>query len=294
MVNLKTIVAKEKATPAVLRRTALFYLLAFAFSWTIWIALILYPPLYSEFLLILGSFGPIVAAICTNAIFGGRPALGRWLRQTFRWRMSLRWYLAGWLLLPLLFMSIQLALYLLFVGPVTLNNAGELPWYYVAAIFPLNVLLAAPIGSGMGEEPGWQGFALPGLVASFHPLIATVIHGILWGAWHLPAFTSAWGGSSQPLGWFFAYLIPLSMIMFWLTRKAGGSVIPAILLHSATNLYSSLFAGEMIFVGSLALHFTEFKTMAYWSVALVLILATRGRLGAGATNQLSPNRPAAA
>jgi len=101
---------------------------------------------------------------------------------------------------------------------------------------------------------------------------------VLWAAWHLPAFWASWMGD-QPLGWFFAYAIPLSMIAFWLTRKAKGSVIPAILLHTSTNLYSLLLLSDQIFVNALSANFTEIKTVLYWAIAIVLIVATRGRLG---------------
>jgi membrane protease YdiL (CAAX protease family) len=156
--------------------------------------------------------------------------------------------------------------------------AQDPAWYLVALVFPLNVLISAPIGSGMGEEPGWQGAAMPGMITRLHPLLACTIHGVLWAAWHLPAFLTTWMGN-QPLGWFFAYVIPLSVISFWLTRKAKGSVIPAVLLHSSTNLYSSYYTSDMIFANTLDANFTPIKTVVYGTIAVALILATRGRLG---------------
>ena len=67
-----------------------------------------------------------------------------------------------------------------------------------------------------------------------------------------------------------------------MTRKAKGSVIPAILLHSSTNLYSNYLLSGDLLTGTLAANLTQIKTVLYWAVAIVLIVATKGRLGYGA------------
>jgi membrane protease YdiL (CAAX protease family) len=139
--------------------------------------------------------------------------------------------------------------------------------------------LVIPLSSAF-EEAGWQGLALPKLTSRFHPLFANLVHGILWATWHIPAyFTLIWEGTDQPLPLLLAYAIPLSMIMFWLTRKSSGSAIPAIFLHQATNTYSSLFTSAAVFAGTLAAHFTILKTIVYWTIAVVLLIATKGQLG---------------
>ena len=262
------------------RRAGVLYLLAYAISWICWTLLIAFPQLDRQprILWRVGMFGPFLAAIAAALIYGGRAGLWTWLKTAFRWRIGVLWYLMGGLLLPVGIALLHVGLYLLTGGQVEM--ASDPPWYYVAAVFPLNVLIAAPIGSGMGEETGWQGFAMPNLIARLHPLLACAIHGVLWAAWHLPAFLTSWMGK-EPLGWFFLYVIPLSVISFWLTRKAKGSVIPAVLLHSSTNLYSSYFLSDTIFANTLSANFTPIKTVIYWAVAIVLIVATRGRLGYG-------------
>ena len=42
--------------------------------------------------------------------------------------------------------------------------------------------------SHLGEELGWRGFLLPRLAARQGPLRASLVVGLLWGLWHLPAF----------------------------------------------------------------------------------------------------------
>ena len=75
------------------------------------------------------------------------------------------------------------------------------------------------------------------------------------------------------------YAIPLAVILTWLTQKARGSVMPAIFLHYATNLYGKYLTGTEIFQIPLDLNFTQIKTILYWVIALFLIWRTQGTLG---------------
>ena len=75
------------------------------------------------------------------------------------------------------------------------------------------------------------------------------------------------------------YTIPLAVILTWLTQKARDSVMPAVLLHHATNLYGSYLTGTEIFQQPLESNFTEIKTVIYWVIALIIIWQTRGKLG---------------
>ena len=270
--------AHEPSSQASIRRAGVFYGLAYAISWLSWTLLMTFPQLDRQprILWKVGQFGPFLAAIATALIYGGRAGLWRWLKAAFKWRIGVLWYFMGGLIMPIGMASLHIALYLLTGGEVEL--ASDPPWYVTALFFPIIVLINAPFGSGMGEEPGWQGFVMPRLVKRFHPLLACTLHGVLWAAWHLPAFYASWMGE-QPLGWFFAYAIPLSIIAFWLTRQAKGSVIPAVLLHSSSNLYSTYLLSDQIMTSTLAANFTEIKTIVYWAIAIVLIVATRGRLG---------------
>ena len=75
------------------------------------------------------------------------------------------------------------------------------------------------------------------------------------------------------------YTPPLALILTWLTQKARGSVMPAVLLHHATNLYGSYLTGTEVFAKPLDFNFTEIKTIIYWVAALIIIWRTRGTLG---------------
>ena len=261
------------------RGAATFYLLAYALSWSIWGTFIFNPQIvdFAPLLIMIGAYGPLFAALILNRYAGGRGAGRKWFRAVFRWRPVWRWIVFGGLLLPLLIALVHLVLYRSFVGPFSLS--ADPPWYWAVSVVPFNVLVLAWFSSAV-EEFGWQGFALPRLTEQMHPLLANLLHGVLWGTWHLPLYLSEdWSGNHQAIWLLYGITLSLAPMMYWLTRRASGSVVPAVLLHAATNLYSEMYEGEEVFSGSLSTRFVEIKTFIYVLIALILIVATRGWLG---------------
>ncbi|EPX81056.1 Abortive infection protein [Litoreibacter arenae DSM 19593] len=86
------------------------------------------------------------------------------------------------------------------------------------------------------EEFGWRGLALPLLQRKMAPIWAGLLLGIIWGAWHLPAFflsgtpQSAWGISPFIIG-----SIAVSVILTPLFNASGGSILLAALFHFQLN-----------------------------------------------------------
>jgi membrane protease YdiL (CAAX protease family) len=87
-----------------------------------------------------------------------------------------------------------------------------------------------------GEEIGWRGYALPKLQEKYHPLVASVILGVLWGFWHLPSFFTAGSiheGMSLPF--FVLATVGYSILYTWVYNGTGGSLLLTCLLHAANN-----------------------------------------------------------
>lgn len=102
----------------------------------------------------------------------------------------------------------------------------------------------------------------------------------MWMAWHLPMyFAPGWSGADQPLQWFLLYAIGLSLIMAWLYPKSSRSVLPVMLLHAGTNHVFNYFPMETVVIQSLAYDFNVLKTVVYWTIAIILLITTTGRLG---------------
>src|SRR3712207_5243136 len=69
---------------------AVFLVLAFALSWSVWPLTLLNPDSSP-----MVPFGPALAALAVSALVGGRTAVLHLLRQLARWRLDPRWYVAA-------------------------------------------------------------------------------------------------------------------------------------------------------------------------------------------------------
>jgi membrane protease YdiL (CAAX protease family) len=291
--NQKMATTVQKKTK---RMLIMFFVLAYAIIWALLLPILLFPQRADQldFLLLIAAYAPFLAAIITTIIYDGRAGLWNWLKSVFKWRIPFIWYLVGGVLINFLFVALHIGLYLLLGGRILLAN-GDIPWYGYLAIFPVAVFLSFPFGSGLGEEAGWRGFALPKLLERYSPVTASIILGVLWGLWHTPALLmSSWEGSSQGL-LLFVYVIPLTIIMTWVYLKSHRSTIPLMLMHTGGNFYGSMLSSslvmETVLVDSPGLDFTILKTIYYTVVAVVLLIITKGRLGYSGEEETIPLTP---
>ncbi|MFC2014811.1 CPBP family intramembrane glutamic endopeptidase [Chloroflexota bacterium] len=249
-----------------------FFVLAFAISWCIWIPNIIVTGGKMSFFTYAGGFGPFLSAVIVLWIVEKKEGLSQWLRRIFWLRINIVWYLVGAFILPIGVVLFQFGLYSFWGGQPDFANA--LPWWLYLLNLPIVMLFA-----GGNEEPGWRGFALPKLLANRSPIIASLILGILWATWHLPVFfNSVWSGYGTPFIWFLANVVGLSFIMTWLYYRSRRSVFPVMLFHQATNIIWNYFPMPDEILSGMN-DFIVMKTIVYWITVIVLILATKGRLG---------------
>ncbi|WP_232660265.1 CPBP family intramembrane glutamic endopeptidase [Pseudonocardia sp. TRM90224] len=223
-----------------------------------------------------GSFvGPIGAAFLVTALSGGRPALRRWGARLIRLRVGWHWYAAVLVGVPVVYV---LATLLLPGGwealrPPTLG--------LLLAYVPM--LLAQLATTGLAEEPGWRDFALPLLQRRFGPFAGTLVVGTLWGAWHLPLFFTGWAGwpdvTIRQFGEFMLAAIALSIVMTWLFNRTGESLPIVMLFHCSLNSVASLVWAPMFPTMDAGRDSLTALLIASMVLAVVCIVATRGRLG---------------
>lgn len=96
--------------------------------------------------------------------------------------------------------------------------------------------------NGVGEELGWRGFAVERL-AKRHSLVATaLIIALVWAPWHLPAFFLSASfrtfAVADVVGWAIG-LTAGSVVLAWLYRGSGGSVLRVSAWHTAFNVTSA-------------------------------------------------------
>jgi uncharacterized protein len=251
-----------------------FFALAYALSW-----LILVPaglgllPDSAGILAWLAPFGPAVAAFVVTALTGGRPAVGQLLRRMVQWRVGVHWYLLILFGVPLVELLGAFAV----LGSVPLDDLAK-NWPLIFTSYLPQVLVAVVV-IGLAEETGWRGFALPRLQERRGPLVGTAVLAVVWALWHLPNLLfGGWTGASYAL-WLVGTLA-VAFVYTWLFNNTGGSILLVALLHAAINMSSGLVLDLVPGIED------EFGVLLYGAiaiacviVALVLIAATRGRLG---------------
>lgn len=262
---------------------ALFFVLAYLFSWLIWG---LEGNVEDGGLLVwLGSAGPALAAILVAGLSQGRSGLEALLSRLFVWRVGIRWYLVALLLVPVVGLGIA-AGYVL-----TGNLTAALPSvdYWRANLGQHFVAVASAVMLGLfvsvGEELGWRGYALPKLQERVHPLASSVVIGILWGMWHFNGLLGGQSEAPQFLDMLFFVLgtVSASVIYTWLFNNTRGSVPVACLFHSVYDVTVIWVLGVLPLPPSA----TRVGMLGLAGIALVIILMAGPRLSYDASSPLS-------
>lgn len=138
------------------------------------------PDLAPYFLLVSFSFGPTLAGLLVTALARGRAGLRELGARLAKARIAGRW-IAAIILIPVALALASLILGFL-LGGFQLDYSPLVP---LALALPFLVYLL--IFTGLAEEVGWRGYALPELQRHHSAEKASWILGIAWGLWHLPS-----------------------------------------------------------------------------------------------------------
>jgi membrane protease YdiL (CAAX protease family) len=208
-----------------------FFLLTYALMWacfgTVAAARIPANSVLGFLLITLGVFAPSLVALALTARAEGRAGVRALLGRIVQGPVAARWYIFAVAYIP----AIKLAAAAIQrVATGAWPRFGDVPLYLI----PLAILVSTPVQAG--EEVGWRGYALPRMAERMGLARASVLLGLLWAFWHLPQFfipeADTYGQS------FLVYVLQvtaLSVAMAWLFAKAGGSLLPVMLMHAAVN-----------------------------------------------------------
>jgi len=214
----------------------IFFALTFAWSWFCWLLSSVVKaqlPALAGVLFFAGGFGPSIAAIAVVTSVGGRDGLRNWLSRCLQWRIGWRW-LAIAFFLPLAVMALAAAAHVALGGTMASSPASG--HVLLAAV---NFLLVLLLGGPLGEEFGWRGYALPALQKRYSWRVASLILGGVWSVWHLPLFYITDTVQSHiPFALFMLSTVALSILFAWLFNCTRGSVLPALVLHTAVNAWA--------------------------------------------------------
>lgn len=233
----------------------LFFLIAFGLAVPAFLAATPDTPVGMQILLLaLGSYAPALAGVIASWIGRDEGEAAAFRQRIRTWRVGAKWYLYALLIPSLIWIpAVVLAARLGTLGQV--QAAG-------LAFFPVIFL------TNLGEEIGWRGYALPRLMQRFSPLTASLLLGVVWGAFHIPVYLQ------RPLVGLlsFALIVAVSVFLTWLFIGSGGSVLICTLFHAVLNTWVQvLLAGEN--AGALL----AVTVAVLWALAGVLV----ARLGVG-------------
>ena len=168
---------------------------------------------------------PTLVAVGLAAFIDGRQGVGALLRQCFRWRSPLVWYIIA----LVVGFVIQLGTSLLALATGRISTIEIAP--------PLAILVAF-VPFALLEEIGWRGFGLRHLLERYSPFTATLMIGLAWGLVHfgltlffMPDRSAVAGGLAV-----LAAAFPIT----WVFIRSGRNVLVATVLHFVYNAAGSV------------------------------------------------------
>lgn len=214
----------------------------------------------------LADFAFSIAGVVMIAVTAGRIGLRELWQRLTRWRIRWVWYVLG--LLPIGLYGVATAVS---GASPTINSSTIL-----TALFSLHAgfFVSLFLRGAMGEELGLRGFALPRLQERMSPFRASLIIGVLWGAWHLPVLI---GRDPLSIVAFALLSIGLSMLFTWLFNGSGGSLIPVLLFHATQNWEDGF---EVLFPSLVGTEWELLSTLSLLLIGLVasVVVWRKGRL----------------
>ena len=186
------------------------------------------------------SFGPSVAGVVAIASESGLPGLRNLFARLVKARIPGKWIL------------------FVFLFPVVLSLAALVLGWVVGGMSPLDYSFLVPVAvavpfllflivcTGLAEELGWRGFALPHLQRTRTAERASWILGVAWGLWHVPSVVllPLMTGAAGPLQAAFSLLgltfgvVGYTIVLTWFYNNTG-SMFWIVVLHGYANAWQS-------------------------------------------------------
>jgi membrane protease YdiL (CAAX protease family) len=225
------------------RNLAFFFLIVYGLNAIMWVLSTIFHPkqptsltdpsvLFWVLIVVPTVIGPTLAAFVMTAITKGKPGVKALWRRFWNRNLSLKWLLIALLGFEGLRLVTNLAVRTIEGRPYPIVDTSNPFWMNI----PL--FLATFISSGMGEEFGWRGYVLPRLQAKWNALTSSIVLGLLWAAWHIPAFMIP---NISPLyqrnflEWLPMALL-FTVICTWIFNNTEGSVLAAAIFHASLNI----------------------------------------------------------
>ena len=177
----------------------------------------------------------LIAAYVASSAFSAGTGVRKLMGPIFNWRINWVWYAFALLFWPALtFVSNLIAKFV----NIPVPGGPTIPNVPILLAIPVTFFWTIFFNGALAEEPGWRGFALPRLQSRFSPLIASIILGFFWGAFHWSGLLIGYRGDFSWLPLFIVTFgeIALAIMYTWLYNRVGDkSLLLFILLHASMN-----------------------------------------------------------
>ncbi len=204
-----------------------------------------------------GLFGAVMAAYVVSCVYHPRRGVAQLFAGLKRVSVRSVWVWIA-LLLPFVWQFLG-ALVDFGLGGKELLSLTPTVFAALVAYYPFIVFF----GGGLNEEPGWRGFVVPRLQRTLSPLVAGLIIGLVWSAWHFPLHaTGVIEGGLVGFGFRFIFNVPLGVLFSWLYNRSKGNLFACVLLHASYNSAGTLFGnGAGLISLALMIAFTVFAAV---------------------------------
>lgn len=248
----------------------LFVLLAFGFSWTIWIPMALLGLVVRPGTLpthFAGLLGPWVAGTVCVLASGSKAARAAWLRRLIR--LPEGWW--GW--------TLALAPFLLIAAAFSAATWIGHPFDWTALLRfsglpvlpPLALFAIVLVVNGYGEEAGWRGTLLPRLQARYGAIGGVLVQAAIWIVWHIPLFwivaTYRGMGPAMLVFGFGLGLVLGGFVLAQVSAASRGSVLAAALWHTGYNFGTATEGGALLQAGLSAIVMMWGAALLLWALA---------------------------
>jgi len=227
----------------------IFYLLSFGIAWIFWVPMALNHLELIHFKIPLivgqsiGAFAPLFSVYIISRLIKNKQFFTSFFGSIEQTKKQV----------PLAILSAMFAIIVAIIvsfiiwisdkdSALNIIKSNYLQSYGVAVIAIMFIqFITAFIGSPLGEEIGWRGFALTNINYRTGRLLASSIVGVLWWTWHVPLFIVL----GVPVTFFSCLeFVGYSFIIDTLFLYSQNNLLIAMLCHQSLNTKFTFFAGR--------------------------------------------------
>ena len=165
--------------------------------------------------------------------------LKEWLKNVFYAKAKLRLYLFA-ILVVVLDYGIQIAV----------SGFAEM-----RAVWLMFVMIPMTFFGGGLEEAGWRYILQPGLEKKYGFVVAAIVTGIIWFAWHIPLFfvEELWQAENADMWMYAVRVMGFTFFLGAITRISGkAGIFLCIVAHTLINSTAETFALNFTWAATLA------------------------------------------